>query len=147
MDIKNILCPVDFSDPSGRVAAYATKMAKTFGAKVTFLYVSPALTRYGLFQVSPEEIDRFAKSVLSGAEDNMKQFIEEHEAGAEVKGRVEMGYAADVILEISGQEDFDLIVMGTHGRRGLDRAIFGSVAEKVVKKSEVPVLTVRPKRK
>ena len=55
-----------------------------------------------------------------------------------------VGYAAEEILKTAVKENCDLIVMGTHGRKGIDRILFGSVAEKVVKRSSVPVLTIRP---
>ena len=62
--------------------------------------------------------------------------------GAE--GQVLIGYAAEEILTRANDEGADLIVMGTHGRKGIDRILFGSVAEKVVKNASMPVLTVRP---
>ena len=55
-----------------------------------------------------------------------------------------IGYAAEEILSRAREEKADLIVMGTHGRKGIDRILFGSVAEKVVKNADMPVLTVRP---
>ena len=64
--------------------------------------------------------------------------------GVKAEGRVLVGYASDEILKKAREEECDMIVMGTHGRRGIDRLIFGSVAEKVVKNSTVPVLTIRP---
>ena len=64
--------------------------------------------------------------------------------GAE--GQVLIGYAAEEILTRANDEGADLIVMGTHGRKGIDRILFGSVAEKVVKNASMPVLTVRPNR-
>ena len=61
-----------------------------------------------------------------------------------MKAEVVVGYAAEEILSLAENEDADLIVMGTHGRKGIDRILFGSVAEKVVKNSSRPVLTIRP---
>ena len=61
-----------------------------------------------------------------------------------VKAEVVVGYAAEEILSLAENEDADLIVMGPHGRKGIDRILFGSVAEKVVKNSSRPVLTIRP---
>ena len=74
----------------------------------------------------------------------MTQFVSENFEGVETKAEVVVGYAAEEILEIAAKEDADLIVMGTHGRKGIDRILFGSVAERVVKNSHVPVLTIRP---
>ena len=55
-----------------------------------------------------------------------------------------IGYAAKEIINRAHEENVDVIVMGTHGRKGIDRILFGSVAEKVVKNADMPVLTVRP---
>jgi len=60
--------------------------------------------------------------------------------------RVEIGKAADKILEVAKKEGVDLIIMGTHGRRGLEAKIFGSVCMRVVRDAEVPVLTIHPPR-
>ena len=60
------------------------------------------------------------------------------------KGQVLIGYEAEEILNRAREEKAELIVMGTHGRKGIDRILFGSVAEKIVKNADMPVLTVRP---
>ena len=74
----------------------------------------------------------------------MADFVAEHFPDVQVKAEVVVGYAAEEILSLAENEDADLIVMGTHGRKGIDRILFGSVAEKVVKNSTRPVLTIRP---
>ena len=74
----------------------------------------------------------------------MESFVAENFVGVEAKGQVLIGYAAEEILNRAREEKVDLIVMGTHGRKGIDRILFGSVAEKVVKNADMPVLTVRP---
>ena len=85
-----------------------------------------------------------SSSIVSGAEKAMAQFVSENFEGVETKAEVVVGYAAEEILEIAAKEEADLIVMGTHGRKGIDRILFGSVAERVVKNSHLPVLTIRP---
>ncbi|MBO4684753.1 MAG: universal stress protein, partial [Desulfovibrio sp.] len=82
--------------------------------------------------------------IVTGAEKSMDAFLDENFQGVKAEGRVIVGYASDEILKKASEEECDMIVMGTHGRRGIDRLIFGSVAEKVVKNSTVPVLTIRP---
>ena len=74
----------------------------------------------------------------------MNAFVKEHFDQMDVEGKVVTGYPAEEILGIAEDEKCDMVVMGTHGRKGIDRILFGSVAEKVVKSSTVPVLTVRP---
>ena len=82
--------------------------------------------------------------IVSGAEKSMEAFVAENFAGVDAKGHVLIGYAAEEILSRAEEEKVDLIVMGTHGRKGIDRILFGSVAEKVVKNASMPVLTIRP---
>ncbi|CCO22811.1 universal stress protein [Maridesulfovibrio hydrothermalis] len=143
-DIKKILCAVDFSNHSPVVADYATTLAKTMGAEIMCLYVAPSLDQYVGFHVPPSSIENFVGEIVTGADSTMETFIEENFKEVNVKGKVVTGYAAEEILSISASTNADLIVMGTHGRAGIDRILFGSVAEKVVKSAKCPVLTVRP---
>ncbi len=143
-NIKKILCAVDFSEHSPMVADYAKTMAKALDASVICLYVAPSLSQYVGFHVPPSSIENFVKDIVSGADESMRKFLEEHFKDVAVKGEVATGYAAEEIITTAEEEKVDLIVMGTHGRKGIDRILFGSVAEKVVKTAKCPVLTIRP---
>jgi len=143
-EIKKILCAVDFSDHSPKVAEYATLMAKGVNAQILVLYVAPSLSQYVGFHVPPSSIESFVGEIVTGAEDTMNEFVKDNFKGLTVSGKVVAGYPAEEILAIAEAEGCDMIIMGTHGRKGIDRILFGSVAEKVVKSSKVPVLTVRP---
>lgn len=143
-EIKKVLCAVDFSDYSPLVAEYASMMAKCSGAQVLVLYVAPSLSQYVGFHVPPSSIESFVGEIVTGAEDTMNAFVKENFSDLSVEGKVVTGYPAEEILAISEAEKCDMVVMGTHGRKGIDRILFGSVAEKVVKSSKAPVLTVRP---
>ena len=134
--IKKILCSVDLSDHSAEVAEYAALLASKLGAEVTAIYVAP--------KVPQSDIHAFVGEIVSGAQASMNAFVAEHFEGVKATGEVLVGYASDEILAKAKRDDMDLIVMGTHGRKGIDRIIFGSVAEKVVKNSPIPVLTIRP---
>nr|WP_287411227.1 universal stress protein [Pseudodesulfovibrio sp.] len=143
-DVKKILCAVDFSDYSPMVADYANMIAKCSQAEVIVLYVAPSLSQYVGFHVPPSSIESFVGEIVTGAEDTMNTFVAENFKDLSVEGKVVTGYPAEEILAISEAEGVDMVVMGTHGRKGIDRILFGSVAEKVVKSSAAPVLTVRP---
>ncbi len=142
--IKKILCSVDLSDHSAEVAEYAALLASKLGAEVTAIYVAPTLSQYTGFKVPQSDIHAFVGEIVSGAQASMNAFVAEHFEGVKTTGEVLVGYASDEILAKAKRDDMDLIVMGTHGRKGIDRIIFGSVAEKVVKNSPIPVLTIRP---
>ena len=144
-DIKRILCSVDFAEFSPQIADYAKTLARAFGSEVHVVYVAPTLAQYVGFQVAPSSIENFVGEIISGAESTMAKFMEEHFAGVPSQSHVLTGYAAEEILSYADKEGIDLIVMGTHGRKGIDRILFGSVAEKVVKSASAPVLTLRPK--
>ena len=143
-EIKKILCAVDLSEHSKQVAEYAATLAKTLNASVIVVYTAPSLSQYVGFHVPPNTIENFVGEIVTGAEQSMENFVNENFAGIEAKGQVLIGYAAEEILNRANDENADLIVMGTHGRKGIDRILFGSVAEKVVKNARVPVLTIRP---
>jgi nucleotide-binding universal stress UspA family protein len=86
------------------------------------------------------------ESVYKSSIDKMDAFVKKHFAGVKATGLVKRGDPADEILIRAKEGGADLIIMGTHGRKGFDLLLFGSVAEKVVRLSSVPVLTVRPKQ-
>lgn len=142
---KKILCAVDFSEYSPQVADYAKLLAQCSASEVLVLYVAPSLNQYVGFHVPPASIENFVGEIVTGAEKTMQDFTAKHFADMKAEGRVVTGYAAEEILDAAEEEQVDLIVMGTHGRKGIDRILFGSVAEKVVKSAACPVLTVRPK--
>jgi nucleotide-binding universal stress UspA family protein len=143
--IKKILCAVDLSEISAQVADYAKTLAQALNAEVKVIYVAPTLTQYVGFHVPPSSIESFVGEIVSGAEKSMDAFIEERFAGVKVDGYVANGYAAEEILKFAEEQKVDMIIMGTHGRRGIDRILFGSVAEKIVKTAKMPVLTLRPR--
>lgn len=143
-EIKKILCAVDLSDHSKAVAEYAVVLAKSLGAEVIVVYTAPSLSQYVGFHVPPNTIENFVGEIVTGAEKSMETFVDENFQGVTARGQVLIGYAAEEILKRAQDESADLIVMGTHGRKGIDRILFGSVAEKVVKNANIPVLTIRP---
>lgn len=143
-EVKKILCAVDFSDMSPKVADYAQTIAKSMNSSLKVVYIAPSLSQYVGFHVPPTSIENFVGEIVSGAEKTMDIFIQENFSEVEATGQVLTGYAAEEILKYADQEDMDMIIMGTHGRKGIDRVLFGSVAEKIVKSAPIPVLTIRP---
>ncbi|PZN32053.1 MAG: universal stress protein [Proteobacteria bacterium] len=143
---KKILVPVDGSEASKRALAEAVKLAQSQGAVLRLVHVvNPhiAVSAFDAVYDYEQLIDSFRKS---GA-----KILEEAEASARTDGlevqtsMVESiaGAAADGILEEAARWPADLIVMGTHGRRGVRRLVMGSDAEQVLRSAPVPVLLVR----
>lgn len=143
-EIKNILCAIDFSEMSSKVASYAQTLAEALDANVHLIYVAPSLDQHTSFNVPLTSVQNFVDQIVTEAESKMEIFIKENFKIKNVKGEISRGYADEEILKMAGRENVDLIIMGTHGRKGVDRILFGSVAEKVIKSSKIPVLSIRP---
>ena len=145
VSVKKILCAVDLSEVSSQVAEYAAQQAKWAGASVLVMYVAPALNQYSDTEMPLAIIKNFISERIENAEKVMPGLLQEHFAGVDVSSRIVAGYPPDSILEAAKEDHVDMIVLGTHGRRGVNAVVFGSVAEKVIKQAAVPVLVVRPK--
>ena len=144
--IRKIMFPVDLSEASPKVAPMARLMAEQFGAELHVVFAARAMDHYvGVYVPYPQVAD-FESKIFQGAEKKLNEFIRENLGGLTIVARVVAGYPAEEILRYADEEKIDLIIMGTHGRKGLERIVFGSVADYVVKKARMPVLTVNPYR-
>lgn len=141
---SKILCPVDFSDASPSIAKTALEFARKFDAEVLVVYVAPSMIQYEIFDLPAASLPQLVGDIVSGAEKTMAEFISTHFSGIHASGKVVSGDAAESIVNLAQSEKADIIIMATHGRQGLNRLLFGSVAEKVVKTSPIPVMTIRP---
>jgi len=142
MEIKKILLPVDFSEGSLKILQYANYVASICGAEVCIIHV--AEWPYSLTGYPPEGQETQFQDFVGQAEKSLAGFIEENrESITEVfSSKVITGNVAESIIAYSADENIDLIVIGTHGRKGFERLLLGSVAEKVVKLASCPVMTV-----
>jgi len=142
--IKKILFPVDLSEASPRVVPYVREIAKGLQAEVHVLFVARVMTKYATLEVSAAYISQFEEEIVKGAERKLEEFLQAHFRDLPVTARVISGEPADEIVDYAVNEGMDLIIMGTHGRRAVERIVFGSVATHVVQHSSVPVLTIKP---
>jgi len=146
---KKILFPVDLSEVSPKIAPWALGLARTFEADVHVVYVARLFEHFTTAYVSSESIENFEKELIEGAERALSDFVKRHFENRgfdRCQAKVVVGDAADEILEYIKSEQIDMVVMGTHGRKGLERVLFGSVADRVVKMSSAPVFTINPYR-
>lgn len=144
-EFKKILFPTDFSESSIQLVPYVKTMVKRFDAELHVLFVARIFQYFTSIYVPHPSINTFEKELIEGAEKRMDEFKDEFLADLPaVKASVILGDAAEKILEYAKMEDMDMIILGTHGRKGLDRVIFGSVAEKVVKMAPVPLFIINP---
>jgi nucleotide-binding universal stress UspA family protein len=141
--ITRILVPVDFSPPSDHAVRYAAALAGQVGASVELLHAVEEFN-YAFSEVYVPNIPDMMQEMINTSSErlaSMKSGMFPH--GADVEFAVFVGQPAATIVEHAKAGRFDLIVMGTHGRTGLSHLFMGSVAERVVRLSPCPVLTVR----
>lgn len=144
---KKILFPVDLSDVSPKIAPWVIMVAERFEAQICLLFVARTFEHYTPFYNVPGAIDNYLSGVIKGAEAKMEEFAKtDLKEYSYCKTKVVPGDPPHEILDYITSEEIDLVMMGTHGRKGLDRVFFGSVADRVVKMSPVPVLTINPYR-
>lgn len=143
---KKILFCTDFSENSHWAFTYALHLAKTNKSNLLILHVTPESDRneYLALYLSEEKIKELRASQKKGIEQDMKiNYLKKMKGFKNYKVLFKVGVPFYEIIQIAKKESMDLIIMGTHGRTGLDHILFGSTAEKVVRKSPCPVLTVR----
>lgn len=141
---KKILFPVDLSEVSPKIAPYVREMTAKFDAEIHLLFVARILQHFTSIYVPHPSVSKFEAEIGEGAERKLQEFVQETFPEGSCRTQVVLGDAAEEILKYAEAEGIDLIIMGTHGRKGIERIIFGSVANRVVKKSPIPVLTVNP---
>lgn len=143
MTPKTILVPTDFSDCAEQALDYACSLASSIGATV---YIVNALG-----SASPElglsVTYAMIENVLKGHQDAVEKLADKRREFVAMAAPIaKLGDARDVILETADAIDADLIIMGTHGRRGISRIVVGSVAEDIARRAACPVLLVRTKK-
>lgn len=143
--IKKILCPVDFSEFTGDTVKYAAAFAKKFEAEIHLLHVVPNINYYTPYEsfLTPENLVAIEGNIKKEAEKDFAKLVKKIDGPT--KTALRHGVAFVEIIGYINDEKIDLVIIGTHGRSGIEHILIGSVAEKVVRKSPCPVLTVRPK--
>ena len=164
MAFKHLLVPTDFSEPAKDALRCASEEAGLHQATVTLLHVLPPNTRTEVLYVTGEPVkaasEAFDPVIGSSAllsepevvhrdpsEDALTRLrdLAANAFRGPWEAEFAMGHAADTIVRVARERSVDLIVMSTHGRTGLQHVLLGSVAEKVVRLSPCPVLTVKPR--
>jgi len=143
--IDKILFPIDFSEAFETLLPWVSTFVNSFEATLYVLFVAQDLRDFSSFYVPHGNLQQFQEEALNAAQQKMSLTAKKTFQGfKKVESRVVQGSPADKIIETAKQEGVDLIIMGTHGRKGLERAIFGSVCDKVVRFAPCPVLTINP---
>lgn len=139
---KTILVPTDFSAGSDAALDYAVELARKLGARMVVLNVI-GVPSFGVPELGLAITSTMMETLVSDNRVALDRLIERRCAGVGCEALLRTGDARDVILHTAEGVQADLIIMGTHGRRGVSRVLLGSVAEAIVRTSSCPVLTIR----
>ena len=144
MQLKSILCPIDFSDFSAAAYQYALSLAEYYRARILALDVVE-LWKYPFADYAAQEANyaKFSEAMTEGSEVQLQRFVKQFSAGRVDPELVsDQGNVPNYILSFVQKENIEIIVMGTHGRRGFDRMVLGSTTDRVLRKAACPVLVV-----
>lgn len=150
--MKNVLIALDYNPSARLIAETGYQMARQIGAQVTLVHVVSDATYYSSLNYSPimgfdsfsnmDVVQNAAVEDLKGAANEYLLRSREHLGDPNIITVVREGDFARNIIDLATEINADLIVMGTHSRRGLDKIFMGSVAQSVIGKSAVPVLVI-----
>ncbi len=145
---KRILVPVELSELAEPVLDYAYFMANTFGSELHVLHAwePPRYVGYDVMVNAGDHTQKLIEAIEAEAQIGLDGLLDKFPPpeGLDVKKLLKSGFAANVIVDTCS-EDYDLIVMGTHGRSGLRHLLVGSVAERTARFADVPVVIVPTK--
>jgi len=146
-EFNRILFPVDLSESSAKIVPYVRTVAQKFGSQIHSLFAARVFDHFTSIYVPHPSINKFEKELIEGAEKRLYEFMDENfKEFPQTKTAVMAGDPSEEIIKYIQEHKIDLVIMGTHGRKGMDKILFGSVAERVVKTAPVPVMVVNPYR-
>lgn len=142
--LKRILVPIDFSDYSKKALKYAISFAQQFNAELYLVYIVEPAIYPADFSFGQVTLPNFENELRNRGKQELEKLVSTYIAGS-VPARtiVKSGKSFLEIINTAREEDIDLIIIATHGHTGVEHILFGSTAEKVVRKAPCPVLVVR----
>lgn len=140
--IKKVLVPIDFSDYSKSALKYAVNFSKLFNAEIILIYVVEPVIYPPDFSMGQIAMPSLNTEWDERAKDELDK-LAKSEISTSVKTILKTGKPFIEIIETAKEENIDLIIIATHGHTGVEHILFGSTAEKVVRKAPCPVLTLR----
>ena len=145
---NKILVPIDFSEYTDEILEYATEIAKKFGSSLHLIHVIPTMDYFTPYEsfIAVENVEAAQKTIEAEVRKQLEETARRI-GGVDVTGAVRTGAAFVEVTEYAESEGIDLIVMGTHGRGGIEHLLLGSVAGRVIRRAPCPVLTIRPTKK
>jgi nucleotide-binding universal stress UspA family protein len=144
LTLSRVLCPTDFSEVSAKAEAYATALAEHYEASLHLLHVDPPMPVMAPYGEIPVDVRLFEEQREQALADLAAAGDRARARGVDTATSVRGGHAAREILAVVDEQAADLLVIGTHGRGGVEHLLLGSVAEKIVRKAPCPVMVVPP---
>lgn len=142
--VKRIVIPIDFSDYSRQALKYAVTFAEHFKAEVVLVYVIEPVLYPADFSFGQVSLPQLENELRESAQRELDGLVQTQIGGrVPAKTVIRFGKPFLEIIDTAKEEDADLIIISTHGHTGMEHLLFGSTAEKVVRKSTCPVLVVR----
>jgi nucleotide-binding universal stress UspA family protein len=142
--ISRIVVPIDFSEYSKKAFRYAIDFAQTFSAEMILVYVVEPIIYPADFSFGQVALPSMEREIQDRGLEQLQALIEkEVPAGINARSTIRTGKPFVEIIQVAKEEKADLIVIATHGHSGIEHVLFGSTAEKVVRKSPCPVLSIR----
>jgi nucleotide-binding universal stress UspA family protein len=146
LSIRQILVPIDFTDTSERAFEYAVELARKFGSAITVLHAYH-IPVYGFPDGAFITGADVAAQIATAAQSRLDAFFQAHkDAGVALSVLLRDGVPWEEVNAVALEVKADLIIIGTHGRKGLARALLGSVAENIIRTTNVPVLAIHGPR-
>jgi universal stress protein A len=142
--MRKILVPVDFSSSSNKAFLFARDMVDCWKGELHLIHVMDTDFLSGAVHITIEPLDESVAKWKKRAENKLKAIYHDSD-GPELSGEIHIreGKPHEEILKLADELDVGMIVIGSHGRKGLERAIFGSVAEKVTRMAKTPILIIK----
>ncbi len=145
VSLKKILVPQDFSEYSLHALKYAITFGELFRSELIVLHIVEPVVYPADFSFGQVSIPAMEEEIRRHSEEQLTDLVaKEIPSGIKATPIVRIGKPFIEIVEVAKTENADLIVISSHGRTGMDHVLFGSTADKVVRKAPCPVLTIRP---
>lgn len=147
IEIKNILFPCDLRESYLKLLPYVVSMSEKYSSMIYLLHVVEDISQWGGMYIPHVPLDLYQKEAMEAAEKVVEKiYREDLNSRPDFQSMVIAGKPASEILRVIDDKAIDLVIMGTHGYKGLERAIFGSVVQRVIRESPAPVFVINPNK-
>jgi nucleotide-binding universal stress UspA family protein len=139
--ITHIITPVDLEEHSNKLIEYAAYMADKLGAKLTLIHVLEPIHTIVDIEMGSSTLEKYTENRLQTARDFLQKLAAPY---PECTTKILQGVIVDAIVDFAKSKKAEMIIIGTHGSKGIEKLLLGSVAERVVKNAHCPTLVMNP---